>query len=199
MPSPEKFKESLQKFGVSEAICHEIDAGYETVAFKSPKSARARYFKRAIDILDAQVAPETVQALLDWNACCKTGQRHKAALAFAKRNCGLSLAEKLELIKAERYMGNPALNPDGSITVHAVAVLKDGKYQCVCSNFIGLKRDYEVSRHYCFCCAGHFRFHYETMLGCRLKTVGIESSPLDSNGAAPCVIRFEMALEEKSR
>lgn len=47
-----------------------------------------------------------------------------------------------------------------------------------------------VSRNYCVCCAGHFKHHYEIMLGVKLKTIEIVSSPLDSNGENPCVIKF---------
>lgn len=34
---------------------------------------------------------------------------------------------------------------------------------------------------------GHFKFHYEIMLNCKLATAEIVSSPLDSNGENPCV------------
>lgn len=57
-------------------------------------------------------------------------------------------------------------------------------------NFNGLKYDYSVSRNYCFCCAEHFKHHYEIMLGVKLKTLEITSSPLDSNGKNPCVIKY---------
>ena len=34
------------------------------------------------------------------------------------------------------------------------------------------------------------KYHYEIMLGVKLKTLEIESSPLDSKGIIPCVIKF---------
>ena len=87
-------------------------------------------------------------------------------------------------------MGEPALNGDGSITLRAVSYYDGEKFLCACPNFNGVKRDYSVSKNYCFCCAGHFKHHYEIMLGLKLKTLEIISSPLDSRGKNPCVIKF---------
>ncbi len=110
--------------------------------------------------------------------------------AFAKENAHLSIDEKLEKIKSVPNMGEPLRNEDGTITVKAVNYSDGEKYLCACSNFNGLKYDYSVSKNYCFCCAGHFKHHYEIMLGVKMKTLEIESSPLESNGKNPCVIKF---------
>ena len=87
-------------------------------------------------------------------------------------------------------MGTPVLNADGTITVRAVSYSDGEKFLCACPNFNGVKRESSVSRSYCFCCAGHFKFHYEILLGVTLRTVEISSSPLDTDGKEPCVIRF---------
>ena len=100
--------------------------------------------------------------------------------------------EKLEKIKSVPNMGIPVKNADGTITVNAVSYSDGEKYLCGCSNFNGLNFDYDVSKNYCFCCAGHFKHHYEIMLGVKLNTVEIISSPLDSKGQNPCVIKFEI-------
>ena len=126
----------------------------------------------------------------EWNACCKGEAREKASKAFAKENAQLSMDEKLERIKGVPNMGIPFRNEDGTITVNAVSYSDGEKYLCACSNFNRLKYDYDVSKNYCFCCAGHFKHHYEIMLGVQLKTLEIVSSPLDSNGKNPCVIKF---------
>ena len=128
--------------------------------------------------------------IFEWNACCKGGVREKMSKAFAKENAHLSIAEKLEKIKSVPNMGEPLRNEDGTITVKAVNYSDGEKYLCACSNFNGLKYDYSVSKNYCFCCAGHFKHHYEIMLGVKMKTLEIESSPLESNGKNPCVIKF---------
>jgi hypothetical protein len=67
----------------------------------------------------------------------------------------------------------------------------DGKFKCACPNFNKLKDIPTVSSTYCLCCAGHFRYHYQNMLGVKLKTKEIVSSPLDSDGNNPCAFIFE--------
>ncbi len=187
--------ESLIKFQVDEEVIAQINEGFEGIVSKTPKKIKAQYFKRAIDIMTEQVEPQKMQELLEWNACCKSGAREKASKAFAKEQVHSSLAERLEKIKDVPYMGNPVLNADGTITVNALSWSDGEHYLCACSNFSGLKRDYRVSKNYCYCCAGHFKYHYEIMLGVKLKTVEIISSPLDSDGKNPCVIRYAIVGE----
>lgn len=192
MPSIGKFKESLEEFHVEESIISQINEGYEEIDSKTPKKTRAAYFKRAVDIMTEQVNAQKLQEIFEWNACCKGGAREKASKAFAKENAQLSIDEKLAKIKSVPNMGKPVRNDDGTITIHAVYYKKDGKYLCACSNFNGLKYDYSVSKNYCFCCGGHFKYHYEIMLGVKLKILEIISSPLDSNGENPCIMKFEI-------
>lgn len=195
MPCPEKFKETLEKYKVDENIIEEINNGYEGIVSRTAKPKKAAYFKRAIDILDSRIDFTTKRDILDYNACCKSGYRKKNSEKFALDNAGLSIDERLPKIKDVTYMGNPIKNEDGTITVHAVYYKEDYKFLCACSNFSKVKRDYAVSKTYCFCCAGHFRFHYEIMLGCKLEVLEIVSSPLDSNGVSPCV--FKMMVVER--
>ena len=190
MPCPEKFRETLIKHRIPEPLIQEIHQDFEGIVSKSQKKVKASYFKRAIDILEEQIEPERLISLLADNACCKGGAREKASKSFAKEHKGKSLEEKLALIPAVPHMGRPALNEDGSITIYAVHYSDGEKFQCACPNYNGLKRDYPVSRSYCFCCAGHFRHHYEIMLEMKLRPAEIISSPLDSEGNNPCVIRL---------
>ena len=192
MPSPEKFKESLEKFNVDQNVISQINEGYEDIISKTPKKIRAAYFKRAVDIMTRQVGAQKLQNVFEWNACCKGGAREKASKAFTKENAHNSLDEKLDKIKSVSNMGIPVRNEDGTITVNAVSYYNGEKYLCACSNFNGLKYDYSVSKNYCFCCSGHFKYHYEIMLGVKLKTLEIISSPLDSNGKNSCVIKFAL-------
>lgn len=193
MPSPEKFKRTLQHSAIAPTTIEKINSGYENLLDRSPKKERAAYFQRAMEILKQETSPEQYQHLLEENACCLGGQREKASKAFAKNHQQLSIDEKLDLIKEVPYMGIPTRNPDGSITVAAVSYIRDGHYACSCSNFNGVKLTDPVSKIYCYCCAGHFKHHYEIMLGVKLKTRCIISSPLDSQGEQPCVIQYEIA------
>jgi len=192
MPCVEKFRETLEKFNIDEKIISKINEGYENVVSKSPKKIKAAYFKRALDIMADYLDPQIIHDIFEMNACCKSGSREKASKTFAKEYAGCSLDEKLEKIKHVPYMGVPVKNDDGTITVNAVSYYRDGRFMCACSNFNNLKYDYAVSKDYCFCCAGHFKYHYEIMLGVQLKTIEIVSSPLDSGGRDACVIKFEI-------
>lgn len=192
MPSIEPFKKSLEKFNVDQSVISQINDGYEDISSKTQKKIRSAYFKRALDIMEEQLAPQFVHDIFESNACCKGGSRAKASKAFAKEFAGCSLDEKLEKIKSVPYMGSPIKNNDGTITVNAVSYYKDGKFACACPIFNTVKRDYSVSKNYCFCCAGHFKYHYEIMLGVKLKTIEIVSSPLDSDGRDACVIKYEI-------
>lgn len=190
MPSLGKFQESLEKFNVDEKVISQINDGFGNIDTKTPKNERAWYFKRAVDIMEESVESEKLQEIFEWNACCKGGKREKESKKFAQKNEELSLEEKLELIKEVPYMGRPIVNEDGTITIHAVSYSDGDKFLCACPNFNGVKRNYSVSRKYCFCCAGHFKYHYEIMLGVKLKTLEVVSSPLDSEGKNPCIIKY---------
>lgn len=192
MPCPEKFQETLDQYKIDVKLKNAINEGYEGLTQKSPKPQKAAYFKRAVDLMTEQLPKETMQEMLEVNACCTGGNREKASKAFAKANKDLPLTEKLKKIKDVPNMGNPVLNEDGTITVYAVYYEIDGVYQCACVNYNKVKRDYPVSKNYCYCCAGHFKYHYEIMLGQKLKAVEIVSSPLDSEGKDPCIIRFAL-------
>lgn len=194
MPSPEKFKKSLNEFGIDEKIISQINEGYENIVDKTPREIRADYFKRAADIMDKQVDEQKVHEIFELNACCKGGAREKASKTFAKANAGLTLDEKLHKIKEVSNMGEPLLNEDGTITVKAVCYFDGQKYLCACSNFNGFKYGDRVSKNYCYCCAGHFKHHYEIMLGLKLQTLAIESSPLESKGEKPCVIKYAVCV-----
>ena len=194
MPCPEKFAESLEKFDINQDIIDEIFDGYEDIVSKTPKKKKAAFFKRAIDILDKKVDKNTTQNLLEWNACCKSGARQKASKEFARKNSDLTLEEKLKKIRKAQYMnmGEPWIIDNETLKINAVSYIYEEKYACGCSNFRRLKRDYPVSSHYCYCCGGHFKYHYEIMLGVKLELLEVVSSPLDTDGKEPCVFRYRI-------
>jgi hypothetical protein len=190
MPCPEKFRESLAKFGVDHTLVSEINEGHEGLVSNSPKKQKAEYFSRAIQLLDEHLDFESKYEILDYNACCKGGARDKAAKAFAKEYKDLDLSQKIKKVCQVPNMGNPVLNEDDTITT-GIHWFFDGKFKCACPNFNKLKDIPNVSSTYCLCCAGHFRYHYQNMLGVKLKTKEIVSSPLNSDGNNPCVFVFE--------
>ena len=66
MPSPEKFKKSLEMFDVDDAIISQINEGYEDIVDKSPKKTKAAYFKRAVDIRTEQIDAQELQDIFDY-------------------------------------------------------------------------------------------------------------------------------------
>jgi hypothetical protein len=56
----------------------------------------------------------------------------------------------------------------------------------------GVELKEPVSITYCYCCAGHFRHHYQNALGIKLKTKKVISSVLNSLGKKPCQFVYEI-------
>ncbi len=189
MSYPEKFRESLREFHIPVELIRQINNGYEDLNSSSNKKEKTAYFKRATDILTKNIEPDIVHRLYENNACCKGGIREKASKEFAKKYSTLSVTERIPHISEVLYMGVAKLESDGTFVVHAVNYVVGEKFSCACSNF-NKSGFHEKSKNYCYCCAGHFLHHYQIMLGVNLRTVEIISSPLDSDGKAPCVIRF---------
>lgn len=194
MPSPEKFRETLAEFAVEEDIVREMNQGYENVVSKTNKKIKSAYFKQALDVMNAKLPSERVQEILEANACCKSGARLKASKEFARINEALPIAERLKLISARPYlnMGSAELDENGLLLVHAVSNHPADRFECACPTVSRVKRDYAIPREYCFCCGGHFKFHYEIMLGVKLALCEIVSSPHDTEGREPCVFRYRI-------
>lgn len=192
MPCPEKFKESLEMYKIDNKIINEMNEGYEDLVSSSPKKEKAKYFRRAMNIFDKSVDCKIVTELMDYNGCCKTGAREKSSKAFAKENKDKTLEEKLTLIKNVRNMGVPKLLDNGNIYILAVQYFDGKKYRCACPNFNSSLEYLDTSKTYCKCCAGHFRYHYQIMLGVKLELIKVASSPLGSDGKDPCAFLYKI-------
>lgn len=147
-----------------------------------------------MDVLDANVPRDTVIRLMGSNACCVSHTaREKASKLFAKNNADKSIEERLPLIPNVKNMGIPKLTEDGKLYILAVQYYKDERFFCACPNiYTSSKKAAPLSRTYCMCCAGHFQFHYQIMLGCRLSLDKVLTSPLDSEGKEPCSFIFNI-------
>lgn len=93
-----------------------------------------------------------------------------------------SVEEKLGLIsvRPNLNMGSAELDENGLLLDHAVSYHPNEKFECACPTVSKIRRDYAIPREYCYCCGGHFRYHYEIMLGVRLRLVEIVTSPHDT-------------------
>ena len=197
MPSPEKFGQILREFGVSKEVTEKIYSGFEEIKDKSAKPERAAFLGQAVCAMNENLTKEQVKEILEAGACCKGGSRERNSKRFAKDNKELGLRARLELIsgRPELYMGKAKLDEQGFLLVYAVAYQPKGKFECACPNVNQKKGDVVIPREYCYCCGGHFKHHYEIMLGVTLKLVEIVSSPHDTEGEKPCVFRYQIVEE----
>ncbi len=149
---------------------------------------------QAITVMNDELPKERVQKIIEANACCKSGTRLKTSREFARIHKDDTIEERLALISERPYMnmGSAKQNGDGDIIVHAVTYQPEDRFECACPTISHVKRDYDIPREYCYCCGGHFKFHYEIMLGVKLELCEIVSSPHDTEGRESCVFRFRI-------
>jgi hypothetical protein len=189
MAAIQRFRNALQELQVDESVTAEIFEAYKNIGDASKKELRAAFFMRAMQLMDTRLDEQTRGEIRDACACSKGGWRLKAVQKLAGETAGKSLEEKLQALWQIKYMGKPVLNADGTITA---GIGDEGGFECPCPVFNGLGLKEPVSKTYCYCCAGHFRFHYQIALGKKLVTQTVLSSILESGGEKPC--RFVYAI-----
>ena len=183
MTAVKRFREALRLHDIPEATQSQLFIDFENISDRSKKEEKAAFFIEAIARMDEMLDAETSQAIRDSCACSKGGWRLKAMKKIAKKYSENSLEEKLEAIGKVKHMGNPHLNPDGTITA---SIGEKGGFECPCPVFNGVGLTEPVSITYCYCCAGHFRHHYQIALNKSLETVTVLSSALESKRTQPC-------------
>ena len=189
MTAIKRFKNALQEFQVDEDIVSQVFQGYESISDRSKKERRAAFFIQAIERMESLLDRQLCHDIRDACACSKGGWRLKAMQRIAKECEGQSVEQKLQAIGQVKYMGNPVLNEDGTITAGVGDV---GGFQCPCPVFGSVELEQAPSKTYCYCCAGHFRHHYQIALGKRLRTRDVVSSALASRRKEPCRFVFEI-------
>lgn len=194
MPSPEKFRQTLHDFKVSDDVIEKMYSGFETVVSKTPKKQKAVFFSQALSVMNENLPEEQVRAILEANACCKSGARERRSKEFARINKDLSIEERLNLISQRPYMnmGRAELDEQGFLILHGVSYQPGERFECACPTVSRIKREQDIPREYCYCCGGHFKYHYEIMLGVKLEIVEILSSPHDTQGTEPCVFKYRI-------
>ncbi|MDR0928381.1 MAG: hypothetical protein LBM74_01545 [Oscillospiraceae bacterium] len=179
---------AMQKAGIPQSVIDQFDF---SPAFhdRNPQERLA-----IIETMDTLLTQEQRMAVMEQQGCCKSGQRDKDCRAFAKAYGIKPLAEKVKLLSGVQWMMNPVLEGN-TLTVtfggHQNGV-HQGKNTCSCGTIRHLRQPFTVSKTYCACCAGHFRYHYQNALGVKLRLKEIVSSPLDTHGEMPCSMRFEV-------
>ena len=194
MPSPERFEKTLRDFAISNDVIADIYDGFQKLTDKEHKRVKAVFFRQALLVMNEKLPKEQVKVILEANACSKSGVRERNSKEFARINQKLSIEDRLKLISNRAYMnmGKPELDKHGFLIVHAVSYRPTDKFECACPTISKIKRDYNIPKEYCYCCGGHFKYHYEIMLGVKLDLLEIVSSPHDTDGEKPCVFKYQM-------
>jgi hypothetical protein len=193
MAAIDKFRKSMEAHHVDPAVIARVMDGYEGITDQCKKE-RPAFFVHAMQVMDEMLDFRTRCEVIDACACSKHTWRKKAVRQIAREYKGRSLEERLEALGQVKYMGNPVLNEDGTITG---GVGTEGGFDCPCPIFAGWKHEEPVSATYCLCCGGHFRYHYEIALGVKLRTKAVLSTALESMRREPC--RFVYEVESGGR
>ncbi len=171
------FEKIFKKVGVDDEIIAQIlNVPYQES--KKREQDNVNYCSAVIvkcnELLDFDIFSEAMFQ----RACCKSGFRLNNAKKIAKEYSEKSLEKKLELLGQQKYMGHPHLTENEEIyTEHCAGSGNPGNLKCSCWRFKGhIPTDCKMPLNYCLCCAGHFRFHYQTALGINLRVKKIVSS-----------------------
>lgn len=189
MPDIGKLKKTIMASAIPDVLKERIYEGLEPEGGGKDRDANLEYFRELMARMDALLPRETIYRLIDSCACCKSGERLANVKEFARENSSLGLDDKLKALGEVRNMGNPHRVGDKLIET-SIRCLENGEYACVCSCFRFAKKRVAVSRSYCYCCAGHYRFHYQKALGLKLETSSVVSSALESLGKEYCIFRY---------
>jgi hypothetical protein len=192
MPAVTSFKEALREKEIPESIQNQIFQGYENISDRSKKEKKVAFFIDAVNRMDKLLDPKTKYTIRDACACSKGGWRLKAMEKIAKEFSEKSLEKKLGAICEVKYMGNPRLTQEGTIIAN---IGETGGFECPCPVFNGVELTEPVSVTYCYCCAGHFRHHYQIALNKSLETLTVLSSALESQRTKPCQFVYRIINE----
>ena len=184
MPSLQSINQSLIDTNISEEIRNKIMC-------VDPNSHTPEDIIKVIEKMDLCLEKDQCLSIMEKEGCCKSGKRDKDCKKYAKENKNKTFTQRLDGISSIQWMGNPHLNNDGTITT-GVYWNENGVFRCACSTIKKLKGKKSISSTYCGCCAGHFMYHYENLLGVKLKLKEIVSSPLNTNGEKPCEFIFQV-------
>ncbi len=175
-------KTKLSRFNINEKVAKEIIGTGDLV--------------EVIERMEKLLEPDTTYQILD-NSCCdgKTDSFMEIA--------GETLQEKIDKIPCltDFHAGwNVKMNDDNTLTAGWILKNNNGFY-CVCSATVNRKKvrvrdlthgERTMPLTYCLCCAGHCRRHLEKLLGVKLKTIEVVSSPINSMGQKPCEFIFDI-------
>ena len=186
--SVDRLMKALGAHGVDRHVTDRITEGYEGITDRC-RAKRPAFFIHAMRVMDETLDFQTRCEIRGACGCSNGGWREKEMRRIARECKGKSLEDRVQAIGGVRYMGNPVLHDDGTISG---GVGSEGGFDCPCSVFRGWRYEEPVPSTYCLCCAGHFRYHYQIALGVKLKVRAVLSTALESMRREPCRFLFEM-------
>lgn len=148
--------------------------------------------------MEKLLAPEITYQILDSCACGTSQKELKGIKAIDAETLEEKIA-KIAFLGDFHSDWSVTLNPDNTLT--AGWIIKDKEaYSCVCSSAVNkntkvgnlAREGRTMPLAYCLCCAGHCRRHLEKLLGIKLQTKEIVSSPINSKGQKPCEFILEI-------
>ena len=77
MPSPEKFRQTLDDFHVEPGLIDEMYQGFGKLESKTNEKIKTAFFAQALAVMNHRLSPENVQEIFEANACRKSGVREK--------------------------------------------------------------------------------------------------------------------------
>jgi hypothetical protein len=186
--SIERLLGALEEHRVDRKVVGRIMEGYEGISDRN-KAKRPHFFIHAMRVMDETLSFRTRCDVRGACGCSNGGWREREMRRIARECKGGSVADRIKAIGQVRYMGDPILHEDGTISG---GVGSAGGFDCPCSVFRGWKYEEPVPSTYCLCCAGHFRYHYQIALGVKLKVKEVISTALASKRGERCRFLYEM-------
>ncbi len=184
----DRFKKALETFDVDRDVVSRIMEGYEDIT-DGCKAKRPAFFIHAMNVMDESLGFSERCEIRGACGCSNGGWREKEMRRIAREYRDKSMVERIGAVGQVKYMGNPVLHEDGTISG---GVGTEGGFDCPCSVFRGWKYEERVPFTYCLCCAGHFRYHYQIALGVKLRVKAVLSTALESMRREPCRFVYEL-------
>lgn len=186
--SVKRLMTALEAHRVAPNVVARMTEGYEGIS-DACKARRPAFFIQAMRVMDEELDFRTRCDIRGDCGCCNGGWREKEMRRVAREYQGRGLQERVDAVGRVKYMGQPVLHEDGTISG---GVGTEGGFDCPCSVFKGWTYGEPVPATYCLCCAGHFRYHYQIGLGVKLRVTQVVSTILESQRTKPCRFVFEV-------
>jgi len=155
--------------------------------------------------MEKSLDPDTMCQILESCACTGGKKYLEQCKKTGKEIAAKTLKEKMDFLNEKSDLGEKWTLKNGNTLTYMMPIKDNDRYKCVCSAAVktGIKvsdlasinndsNDSVMPLSYCFCCAGSIRLHAQLKFGIELKIKKILSSPINSKGAKPCEIIFEI-------